>query len=76
MAEKTITVDQGSFLGKKDFTKNDFINEWGVWSLQLVTLIPNGDTEHIFKYANFQKWVKELAAQNFDTLYKKQLSDN
>ena len=72
MAEKTVTVDQGSFLGKKDFTKKDFINEWGVWFLQLAPLIENGDTENIFKYADFQKWVKDLAAQNFDTLYEKQ----
>ena len=72
MAKKTVKIDQGSFLGKKDFTKDDFINEWVAWSLQLATLIKTGDTENIFKYADFKNWVKDLAAQNFDTLYETQ----
>ena len=68
---KTINVDRGSFLGKKDFTLEEYVAEWGSWMIQIMPLI-NGDTDQAAKLLNFKKWVKELAEKSFEEIYKKQ----
>ena len=70
---KTINVDRGSFLGKKDFTLEEYIGEWGSWMIQIMPLI-NGDTDQAAKLLDFKKWVKELAEKSFNEIYKEQIN--
>lgn len=71
--EKTINVDRGSFLGKKDFTLEEYVAEWGSWMIQIMPLI-NEDTDQAAKLLDFKKWVKELAEKSFEEIYKKQIN--
>tara|TARA_R100001463_G_scaffold94524_1_gene149053 strand:+ start:36 stop:284 length:249 start_codon:yes stop_codon:yes gene_type:complete len=68
---KTINVDRGSFLGKKDFTLEEYVGEWGSWMIQIMPLI-NGDTDQAAKLLDFKKWVKELAEKSFEEIYQEQ----
>ncbi|BAQ85446.1 hypothetical protein [uncultured Mediterranean phage uvMED] len=70
---KTINVDRGSFLGKKDFTLDEYVAEWGSWMIQIMPLI-NGDTDQAAKLLDFKNWVKELAEKSFEEIYKKQIN--
>ena len=66
---KTINLDQGSFLGKKDFTLEKFIETWEHWSLQIVDLVQDADWK---KFQEFRNWVKEVAAKDFEKTYQEQ----
>jgi len=71
---KTITLDQGAFLGKKDFTLEDYLKQWDGWAVQFGNLC--GTTEEFEKYKNLCKDTKDLAAKNFEEMYQKQQIEN
>ena len=70
MTEKTVTIDQGSFFGKKDFTLGAFIKRWENWATDVGLLCEK--TKDFDKFYEFQRWTKKLAAENWEKMYEKQ----
>lgn len=71
---KTINVDRGSFLGKKDFTLEEYVSEWVAWSLQITSII--SDSDDALKFYDLKYWVKELAEKSFEKIYQEQQTVN
>lgn len=67
---KTINVDRGSFLGKKDVALEEYVSEWVAWSLQLTSII--SDSDDVLKFYDLKSWVKELAEKSFEKVYQEQ----
>ena len=70
MTEKTVTIDQGSFFGKKDFTLEAFTKRWENWTTDVGMLCE--ETKDFDKFYEFQRWTKKLAAENWEKMYEKQ----
>jgi hypothetical protein len=69
---KTINVDRGSFLGKKDVTLEEYVGEWIAWSLQITSIINSENSKQRDKFFDFKSWVKELAEKSFEEVYQEQ----
>jgi hypothetical protein len=68
--EKTINLDQGSFLGKKNFTKEAYIEQWKKWTNDIKMLC--NTSEDFQKLKDLEIWVDELASKSFDNMYQEQ----
>lgn len=74
MAEKTITLDRGAFMGKKDYTLNDYLEEWKSWALQMGSIC--NKTEHWELYEKLLEDTKALATIQFEKMYQDQQTVN
>ena len=74
MAEKTITLDRGAFMGKKDYTLNDYLAEWKSWALQMGSIC--NKTEHWELYEKLLEDTKALATIQFEKMYQDQQTVN
>jgi hypothetical protein len=68
--EKTINLDQGSFLGKKNFTKEAYIEQWKKWTDDIKMLCTT--SEDFEKLKDLEIWVDELASKSFDNMYQEE----
>ena len=69
-SEKTIELDQGSFLNKKNFTKEAYIEQWKKWTNDIKMLC--NTSEDYQKLKDLEIWVDGLASKSFDNMYQEQ----
>lgn len=70
MAEKKIRLDRGSFMGIKDYTLEDYLQEWKSWALQMGSIC--NKTEHWELYEKLLEDTKALATIQFEKMYQQQ----
>jgi len=68
--EKKITLDRGSFMGKKDYTLEDYLQEWKSWALQMGNIC--NKTDHWEMYEKLLEDTKALATIQFEKMYQQQ----
>jgi len=69
-SEKTIELDQGSFLNKKNFTKEAYVEQWKKWTNDIKMLC--NTSEDYQKLKDLEIWVDGLASKSFDNMYQEQ----